>query len=151
MRVSDIGVTVNAGEYLIRRLDREHLVDDVLMAVKARLLGHAAIPRFDLDRLVEILQREGQRMKKTVVPFGEPLPNRVMRKMAVIANGNVTVSRMLPRIVVALHHMTIGTTGWIVAQVAPAFTIAESERPDARKNAKHGRKQAQRESNQTPT
>jgi hypothetical protein len=74
-------------------------------------------------------------MKKPIVRLSYPFSNRMVGQMAVVANGDVPMTRVLPRIVVTLHDMTIGTHGWVIAQITPAFGISKSERTDAAKNA----------------
>ncbi len=47
----------------------------VLMAVQTRGLSHTRVARFDLNRIVVVLQSKRQRMEKTIVGFGDPFTN----------------------------------------------------------------------------
>lgn len=85
------------------------------VAIKAGMLRNPLVSRLDLDRLVEVPQSERQRMEKAVICFRDPLSDGVMRKVAIIANCNVAMARILPRIVVTLHNVTVRTCCWIVA------------------------------------
>ena len=102
-------MAMDAREHLAVRIGRKHLMHDFRVAVQARALRHAPIPRLDLNRLVKILQRERQRMKKPVVGLGDPFADRMMRQVAIVADRHVAMAGILPRVVVVLHHVAICT------------------------------------------
>ena len=79
-RVADVAVAVDARGHVAVRAAGQHLVDEIGMAVEAGILRHASIAGFDLDRLVEVLQRERQRVEEAVVALGDPLAERVWGK-----------------------------------------------------------------------
>lgn len=69
-------------------------------------------------------------MEETIVAFDDPLADFVVRQVAVIADRNMMVRTLLPRIKVRLHHMAIDAGFGIVTQVAGTFAVTESERAD---------------------
>lgn len=107
----------------------------VFMTINACALRDASVSRFDFDRLVIILKREGQRMEKTIVGFGYPLPHKIMWKVTVVANRHMVMAAILPGIHVLLHDVTVDTRFRIVAQIARAFAIPKREGPDTSKQA----------------
>jgi len=111
-------------------------MDKVLVAVDARTLCDPSIPRFNLNRVFEAANGEGQRMKEAVVGLCHPFTDRVVRKVAIVADGDMMVAALLPGIHVVLHHMAIHTRLRIVAQVAGPLTIAKRKRTNPGKNAK---------------
>ena len=63
-------MTVNARQHVILlriagiiRFDWQERVDEVLMAGDAGILRNDLVARFDLDRVVVVLQREGDRVE----------------------------------------------------------------------------------------
>ena len=131
MRMPHVAVAAHAREDLALGGDRKHLMHDFHMAVETRVLGHPPVPRLDLDRLMKILQREGQGMKKPVVRLGEPLAHVMVWQVTVVAHRHMAMARILPGVKVALHHVAIGARRRIVAQVTPALAIPKGERSDA--------------------
>ena len=80
-------------------------------------------------------------MKETVVSLRDPLSDGVMRQVTVVANGNVVMTALLPRIHVVLHDVTVDAGLGIIAEVAGPFSVPESERADTREQSKrHGEK-----------
>jgi hypothetical protein len=109
------------------------------MAIEASVLRHPAIPRLDLYWFMKVLQREGQRMKKSVVGLGDPLADGMMRQVAVVTNCDMAMAGILPRVIVSLHDVAIRARRGIVAEIAPALTVTECERADAANDSKHYR------------
>ena len=107
----------------------------ICMAIEARALCHPLVARLDLDWLVKILKRECQRMKKPVVRFRDQMADEIVRQVAVVARRHMAMARILPRVVVALHHVAIRARGRIPAQVTPALAVPESERSEADQDA----------------
>ena len=100
-------MTMNTKLHFAIMLDGQHLIYETTMAMKARILCHTTITRLDLNGLMKVVGGEGQRMKKTVVCFGDPLPEKIMRQVTIIAGCDVFVAGLHPRIEVILHHMAI--------------------------------------------
>ena len=137
MRVTDAAVAVNARKHFAIGIGWQHLVDDFLMAIQARVLRHAPIPWLDLNRLMEVLKRERHRMKKSVVGLRDPFSDGVMRQVAIVAYRDVAMRGILPRVVVPLHDVAICTALRIIAQVARPFAIAKRKGADSEKNPQH--------------
>ena len=74
--VTDVLMAVDT-QWHFTLVSNAHLMHGVRMAVQARVLGHASIPGFDLDRFVEVFQRESQRMAKPVVGLGYQVSDEV--------------------------------------------------------------------------
>lgn len=102
-------------------------MDDIRMAVQACLLGDSLVSGFGSNRFVEVFEREGQRVKEAVVRFGDPLADRVVRQMAVIADRDVSVCGILPRVKMALHNVAIDTRLRVIAEVARPLAVAEGK------------------------
>lgn len=119
----------------------EHGMHYVLMAVQARSLRHARIARFDLNRIVVVLQSEGQRMEKTIVGFSNPLTNKIVGQVTIVAHRHRVMAARLPRVQVGLHDVTVGAGFRFVAQVTGTLTIAESEGGGPRQQSQQDRKQ----------
>ena len=58
--VADIRMALDAEEHVPSFLGREHLMDEVAMAVQAGVLGDAAVAGFDLNGFVKIFEGEGE-------------------------------------------------------------------------------------------
>ena len=129
--MADRVVTVHAVEILVRVGPGRDRMDKVTVTMQAGSLRDPAIPRLDLNRLVEVSHREGPRMKEPIIGLGDPFPDRIVREVAIVADGHMPVARLLPRIEMSLHHVTIHAGLRVVTQVARPFSIAERERPHA--------------------
>src|SRR5688500_15590123 len=109
------------------------------MAVQACTLSYAPVAWLDLNGFMEVFERERERMKESVVTLYDPFADRVMRQVAIVAHGDVPMAGILPGVVMTLHDVAVGAGRRVIAQVAPAFAIAERERSDAYEDAKeHG-------------
>ena len=129
--MAGIAVAVDAQEHLASGFGRQHLMHEVRMAVQARVLRHAPVPRFDLDRFMEILQREGERMKEAVVCLGDPFAERMVREVAIITRGYMFMTARLPRVIVVVHDVAVGAGGRVIRQIRQPATVAEREHADA--------------------
>jgi hypothetical protein len=109
---------------------RKHLVYDFRVTCKAGALGYAPISRLDPNRLVKVFQRERQRMIEPIICLRKQCAQMIVGKMTVVTDCNVTVARILPRVIVSLHDMAIRARRWIVAEITPTFAVTECKRPD---------------------
>jgi len=100
------------------------------VATEACILCDATIPGFNLDWLVKVFECERQRMIKSIVRLGQQMSDDVMRQMTIVADGNMAVAGLLPRIVVRLHDVTVRARRRVANQVAVALPIAEGKEPD---------------------
>ena len=115
-----------------------------LVAMQTSSLSHAAVSWLDLNGFVEVFQRKCQRVKEAVVSLDQPLPNKVVRQMAIVADRHMPMAGMLPRIVIILHHMAICTSLWVIAQIACSLAVSNGKHTDADKHTKHDRKDHRR-------
>lgn len=109
-----------------------HHVD---VAVDASSLGDAAVARLDLNWFVKVFQREGKRVKKTIICFGHPFASKGVRKVTIVAHRDVVVAGVLPRVKVILHHVAIRACVGVVAEITGPLAIAEREGADACQNS----------------
>ena len=110
-------------------------MNKVLVAIDAGALCYALVARLDLNWIAVATERECQRMKKSVISFGHPFADRMMWQMAIVADRDMMVAGVLPRIEMLLHRVAIDTRLRIVAEVAGALAIAECERAKPKQNA----------------
>lgn len=129
--VAHVLMTVEAGEHTPPRLKGKEVIHQILVTGDAGLFDHASVARLDLDRVGIAPCGKSQRMKKAVIPFGHPLADRVVGKMAIVAGGDRMVARLEPRVVVGLHHVAIGTRGRVAAEVRMPVTVAEGKESQA--------------------
>lgn len=129
----DVGMAMHARLHVTACGFGKQRMHEILVARYARTLGNASIPRFDLNRIPESARRERQRVEEAVVRFGDPFADEIMGKVTVIANRDMVMTALLPRIHVILHHVTIHARVGIVAQVAGTATISKRKRAQARK------------------
>lgn len=145
----NFGVAMHAGEHVLPDDRRQQRMRDRLVAVDAGAVRDRTIAGLDLDRVLEIAERESQRMKETVIRLGDPLADRVVGQMAIVANRHVVMAAVLPGIEVLLHDVAVDTRLRIVAEVAGALSVAEREGSQTHEQPQaHGKQQ--RTSAQSP-
>lgn len=110
-----------------RHVGWQQRVHEVFVTADARVLSDRAIAVFNLDRIWVVAHGKRQRVEEAVVGLGDPLANSVMRKMTVVANGNVVMTTVLPCLNMFLHNVTVRTRLRIVAEIASTISIAKSE------------------------
>ena len=134
--VPDGLVAMDAQHGLLLRHGWKQLVDEAGVAVQAGVLGDAPVARLDAQGIGDVPERERQRVEEPVVGFGHPLADRVVvPQVAIVAGGDAVVARLLPRVVVPLHHVAVGAAARIVHEIRRALPVAEGERPQAREDA----------------
>ena len=75
---------------------RQKRVYEVLMAVDAGVLRDEFVARFDLDWVVIVVQRKGDRVEQPVIGLGDPLAHEVMRQVAIVASRHMMMAALLP-------------------------------------------------------
>src|SRR5262245_2312104 len=94
------GVAMHAAELLAgRSRAQEHGVDERVVAAPAVGLHDQPVLRRDLDRLLEVLERERHRVAEAMLGLGDPLREAVVGKMAVHAPGDVAMAALHPGVV----------------------------------------------------
>ena len=124
--MTDIGVASNAGKLLAGTAHRVDVVHDILMTFAAGVLRHTLAAQLHTNGIVKTAGSEGERMKKTVIGFGEILSEQVGRRVAIIARRDRAMAGFDPAVEMILHDMAIGACRRIIAQVRRAFCIDES-------------------------
>lgn len=113
------------------RRDEDRVVDEALVTANAVVLEQPGVPLRDLNRLVEVPHRECPRMIPPVDGLGQVFADEIRRRMALIANGDVVVSRLLPRVIDIVHDVAVHARSRIVRHVGEAAGVAEGEEPEA--------------------
>lgn len=115
----------------------QHVVNKIFVAIDACALRYSPISGLDLNWIVVTAHREGERMKESIVSFRQPLADCIVRQVTVVAYGDMMVTALLPRIHMALHHVTVNARLRVVAEVTGTFAIAERKRAYTRQYAEH--------------
>ncbi len=84
------------------------------MAIKAGILCDQPIARLDLNGLVELAGGKRDGMEQAVVCLRQPLAQKIMWDMTIVASRDMVMARVGPRVQMALHHVTIGARSRIV-------------------------------------
>lgn len=90
-------------------------MNEVFMAIDARILRDSFVARFDFYWVVVVLKRESQRVKKTIISFGHPFADKVVREMTIIADCDMMMTAFLPCVQMLLHRMAVCTALRIIA------------------------------------
>src|SRR5262249_26988471 len=105
------------------------LMNDVGVALDAVLLHVSGAPRFDADRLREVLQCEPLRVPEAVLRLCQVLASKIVWDVAVVADGDGMVARLLPAVVMLAHDVAVDARLRVVAEVREALGVAEQVRP----------------------
>ena len=119
-------MAADARKLLPRPGQRVYRMHYILVAVPARVLRHRPIGCRYPNGLVEPPRRECQGVVKAVLSFVEVLAKKIMRGVAVVADGYCVVTRFCPGIQMPLHDVAIRAGCRIVGQVGSAFSVNES-------------------------
>ena len=90
--MADAGVAMNAIEHVASLFGGQQVVDELFVAMETSLLGHTTIPGLNLDGVLEVTGGEGDGMEGSVVGFGDPFANRMMRQMAIVARRDTVMA-----------------------------------------------------------
>ena len=145
--MSDIAVTQDAGKHLPLRFVGKHQMDKIAVAIQTRMQCDPAIAWFNLYGLVEVACGKGKGMEKTIVHFGHPFTEELMRQVAVVANRHMVMARFLPGIEMAFHHVTRGTCPRIVTEITPSLTVTEGIDADTHQHTEPDHEQRRQPSN----
>src|SRR5215470_7371104 len=126
--VTGAGMTVHAVELPPGRR-RVHGLDEVAVAAQAVLLRERPIVRGDLDRLFEVLEREGHGVPEAVVRLGHPLGQARGGQMALDAGRRVPVSALEPCAVLIVHDVAVHARARVRREIRETLGIAEGEGP----------------------
>src|SRR5262249_23173416 len=105
--------------------------NEPLVAPEAVHADEITIPPRDLDRLLEVLEGEGDRVPEAVISLREPLREALVRQVALDAGGGVPVPALEPGIVLRVHDVAVHAGPGIRREVREAFRVDEREGSDA--------------------
>ena len=110
---------------------RDDFVHQISVAFKTIVLQDGGVFRRDLDRLVEILKREGLGMVIAIFSLGNVLGDRFVRQVAIDAAGGGVMRGFAPRVILAVHDVAIGAGFGIGGEIGEPAGIAEGEEANA--------------------
>jgi len=131
--MADIGVTTNTGNGCLIGFHRLHVMHNVLVTFATRVFGDTKAAILDLDRVVKFTSGKGERMKESMLRFGEILGNKSRRRMTVVAGRDGPMARLDPAIKMVLHDVAVGTGFGVITQVGRTFRIDKGVAPDTRR------------------
>src|SRR5262245_53577100 len=101
--VARAGMAMDAIEPLRAAAPGHHFVNEGFMAADAVHPDDVAIAQRDLDRLLEVLKREGGRMPEAVLGLRRPFRDPRVRQMTFDAGRCVPVTALEPGVVLLVH------------------------------------------------
>ena len=107
------------------------LGETMAVALAAGVLGDLMIMRLDAQRVGEITGRERERVPESVRRLRRILRDEALRRVAVIADRDLAVTRLEPCGVMLLHDVAVGTGRRIIRQVRRALRVDEGVCADA--------------------
>src|SRR5438105_4306400 len=85
----------------------ENGADKLLVAANAVLIQDLGIIARDLDRLVEVLERESLRVAIAVVGLADVFADAVRGGVAIVARGVIVMAGVLPAVILIPHDVAI--------------------------------------------
>jgi len=85
--------------------DRCH---NILVAMTARTFSNLATALGDLNWVGKVSHREIVRMPESIPSLGPVFADEIVRGMAIVASGDVSMTALHPTIQLLLHDMAIG-------------------------------------------
>lgn len=110
--------------------DEDGVVNERFVTTNAVLLEKARVALRYLNRLMEVLQGERSGVIPTVDGLGDILSEPIVRRVTVVTDGHVMVSRLFPGGEDIVHHVTVHAGLRIVREVREALGVAEGEEPE---------------------
>jgi hypothetical protein len=140
--VADAGVAADTIKFFVL----DHTVprdfpDKVAMTIKTICIKDFGTGRPDPDRLMEILQREGLGMKVAVGNLGPPFAEKIVRHVAVVADGKAMMAGFLPAIELVAHDMAIGAGARVVRKITVSLRVIKGVATRTRQHPNEGGKQ----------
>src|SRR5688500_14576800 len=100
-------MAANAGHGSTGSRDGVDVVNEGLVTIAAGAFRSPPAPFPDLDRVVKVAGGEGERMKEAVLGFGEILPHKSGRGVAIVAGGDRAMARFHIGIKMVPHDVAI--------------------------------------------
>jgi hypothetical protein len=107
---------------------------DFLMTLPAGLFSHFTTAGGDVDVVLEPTRREIVGVPETVACFGGVLCDETWRSVAVVADGDGTVTRLNPAVELVLHDVAVYTCFSIVGHVRITAGVDERIRTDTQQH-----------------
>jgi hypothetical protein len=111
------------------------------MAIATIRFDNAAVIFVNHDWFMKILRCECQRMEKPIATFTVPFAKKVMRCVAIVALGNVLMSRFDPGVIVPLHDVTVRAGFTFGRKIRGALGIVKRKRSASKRSARQDRRQ----------
>lgn len=108
-----------------------HFVNGFAVAIDATRVEHADAARDHFDGLMKVLERERLGVAEAGVGLHDVLGYQGVRRMAVVARGDMMMTRPLPRVVVVFHDVAVRTRRGIVREVARTLGVVKRICPGA--------------------
>src|SRR5262249_35162440 len=105
--------------------------DEIAVTAETILLRDVTVACGDLDRLLEVLERERDGMPKAVIRLRDPLGKPRGGQMTVDTRGHVAMPALHPGAVLLVHHVTVDARARIRGQVGQSSGVPEGEQPHA--------------------
>ena len=133
------GMTVDAA-YGVRvgQIPHENVIHHILMTIDTVALQDLLVLFLYYDGFMKILHRECPGMIPAVFRFRHIFAHKAVRQVAVDAGRDRVVARLLPRVVLGVHDVTVGASLRILAQVGQALGVAERRPAEADQHTHHG-------------
>src|SRR5262245_40784160 len=115
--VTDRSMTVDAaGRPTVLRLAvAQAIVDQIMVTMTTAIPKHAAVARPDHQRVAIVLQSEPLGVPEPVLGLGIVFVREVVRRVAVVADGDGMVAGLLPAVVVVAHDVAVDARPGVVA------------------------------------
>src|SRR5690606_5737410 len=114
---------------------RRHRVRDVGMTGHARPDRNLAVAWRDDDGIGEVTGGEGERVVPAVDGFRDVLANRVVRRVAVVTDGDGAMTAAHPARVLLVHDVAVRACGGVVGEVGRTPGVDEGVAADTGKDA----------------
>ena len=108
---------------------------NVLMAATTRVLRDLVIELRNLDHVGKPSGGEVKGMPETVVRLYRILPEKIVRSVAVVAGGSVTMTLLHPSIELCLHHVAVCTSGRIVREIGVSLGVKKCVSPEPQQHS----------------
>ena len=100
------------------------------MTAETVLLEDFGISWSYLNRFVEVVKGEGLGMPKAVVGLGDHLGYKIVREVAIDADGRGMVRRLLPGGELFLHDVAVGAGLGIFTEIGATLSVTEGKDAD---------------------
>src|SRR5262249_57099389 len=102
-------------------------VDQGFVTPQAIRADEVTVLRRDLDRLLEVLQREGGRVAKAVLGLRHPFHDARMWQMALDAGSGVAMAALEPPVVLLVHDVAVHARARVRREVGETLRVDEGE------------------------